>query len=201
MVVINAADILRPRCQLQLTKFGDFSVGLWCICGRSQWQIKVPSIRILGAWPIPTELLMYSNWHKIHIALYPGPAFFNIIFFYLEICNMKCWSKCQVERKETLWSRLLRISLSCWLSTWQVSKMSFSFDQSQPQRYLIHPIIWLVEPLKYIPQSETTVKSWWHENKDPNGLDQKLSFLGSQRFVPIQKIKEAVRVKKFAKKE
>ena len=55
--------------------------------------------------------------------------------------------------------------------------------------------------IKNIFQSETTVKSWWHESEDPNGLDQRLSFLGSQRFVRIKKIKEAVRVAKFAKKE
>ena len=43
-----------------------------------------------------------------------------------------------------------------------------------------------------------------HESEILNGLEQRLSFLGSQRFVPIKKnnkIKEAVRVAKFAKKE
>ena len=57
--------------------------------------------------------------------------------------------------------------------------------------------------IKNMLQSETTVKSWWHESEDPNSLDQRLSFLGSQRSVPIKKkeIKEAVRVAKFAKKE
>ena len=73
---------------------------------------------------------------------------FNIIFCYLEICDAKHWSKRRAERKESRWSRSLRIWLSCWLSTWQLSKMSFSFDQSHSQRYLIHPIIWLVEQLK-----------------------------------------------------
>ena len=55
--------------------------------------------------------------------------------------------------------------------------------------------------IKNILQSETTVKSWWHESEVPNGLDQRLSFLGSQRFVPIKTIKEEVRVTKFANKE
>ena len=41
--------------------------------------------------------------------------------------------------------------------------------------------------IKNILQSETTVKSWWHESEVPNGLDQRLSFLGSQRFVPVKK--------------
>ena len=36
--------------------------------------------------------------------------------------------------------------------------------------------------IKNILQSETTVKSWWHENEDPNGLDQRLSFLSARRF-------------------
>ena len=40
--------------------------------------------------------------------------------------------------------------------------------------------------IKNILQSETMVKSWWHESGDPNGHDQRLSFLGSQRFVPIK---------------
>ena len=39
------------------------------------------------------------------------------------------------------------------------------------------------------------------ESEAPNGLDQRLSFLGSQRFVPTKKIKEAVCVAKFANKE
>ena len=43
--------------------------------------------------------------------------------------------------------------------------------------------------IKNILQSETTVKSWWHESEVPNGLDQRLSFLGSQRFVPVKKNK------------
>ena len=59
---------------------------------------------------------------------YPGPRGFLLYYlFYFEICDAKRWSK----RKESLWSRSLRISLSCWLSTWQLSKMSFSFNQSQ----------------------------------------------------------------------
>ena len=41
--------------------------------------------------------------------------------------------------------------------------------------------------IKNILQSETTVKSWWHESEDPNGLGQRLSFLWSQRLVPIKK--------------
>ena len=68
---------------------------------------------------------------------------FNIIFFTWKFAT---WSADQ--RKESLWSRSLRIPLSCWLGTWGLSKMSFSFDQSHPQRYLIHPIIWFVEQLK-----------------------------------------------------
>ena len=44
--------------------------------------------------------------------------------------------------------------------------------------------------IKIILQSETTVKSSWHESEDPNGLDQRLSSLGSQRFVPIKKVKK-----------
>ena len=39
--------------------------------------------------------------------------------------------------------------------------------------------------IKNILQSETMVKSWWHESK---GLDQRFSSLCSQRFVPIKKI-------------
>ena len=82
--------------------------------------------------------------------LYPGPRSFLLILSFLiwkfEMRNADRSAK----RKESLWSRSLTISLSCrWLySTWQLSKMSFSFDQSHPQRYLIHPIIWLVEQLK-----------------------------------------------------
>ena len=85
-------------------------------------------------------------------SLYPGPRNFILIlcFFYLEIRDTKRWSKLRPERKESLWSRSLRISLSCWLSTWQLSKMSFSFDQSHPQRYLIHPIIWHRRAIKNI---------------------------------------------------
>ena len=78
---------------------------------------------------------------------------FNIIFFYLEICDAKPWSKRRAERKESLCSRSLTISLSFCLSTWELSKMSFSFDQSHPQRNLIHLIIWLVEQLK-IPSNQ-----------------------------------------------
>ena len=37
--------------------------------------------------------------------------------------------------------------------------------------------------------------------EDPNGLDQRLSFLGSRLVVPKKTITEAVRVAKFAKKE
>ena len=55
--------------------------------------------------------------------------------------------------------------------------------------------------IKNILQSETTVKSWWYESEDPKDFDQRLSFLGSQRFMRIKKIKEAIRVAKFAKKE
>ena len=55
--------------------------------------------------------------------------------------------------------------------------------------------------IKNVLQSESTVKSWWHESEIPNGRDQRLSFLGSQRFVPIKKNKEAIRVAKFANKE
>ena len=44
--------------------------------------------------------------------------------------------------------------------------------------------------VKNILQTETTVKS-----EDPNGLDQRLAFLFSQR------LKEAVRIAKFSKKE
>ena len=56
--------------------------------------------------------------------------------------------------------------------------------------------------IKNILQSETTVKSWWHESEIPNGLDQRLSFRGSQRLPTTKKkIKEAVRVAKFANKE
>ena len=41
--------------------------------------------------------------------------------------------------------------------------------------------------IKNVLQSETTVKSWWHESEVPNGCDQRLSFLGSRRFVSIKK--------------
>ena len=110
--------------------------------------------------------------------MYPGPIGFLLIlsFFYLEICDAKHCSRRRAERNENLSSRSLRISLSCWLSTWQLLKTSFSFDQSHPQRYLVHPIIWLIEQLKNVLQSESTVKSWWHESEVPNGRDQRLSF-------------------------
>ena len=49
--------------------------------------------------------------------------------------------------------------------------------------------------IKYILQSETRVKSWWHESKDPNGLDQRLSFLGSQHFVPKKRKRSGSRRK------
>ena len=90
-------------------------------------------------------------------------------------------------RKESLWSRSLRISLSCWLSTWQLSKMSFSFDQSHPQGYLIHPIIWLVEQLKISSNQKRQSKADGMKEY-PNGRDQRLSFLSArhsnQHFVP-----------------
>ena len=53
-----------------------------------------------------------------------------------------------------------------------------------PSNHITHRAI------KNILQSEAMVKSWWHESEDPNGLDQRLSFLGSQRFVPIKKYKK-----------
>ena len=53
-----------------------------------------------------------------------------------------------------------------------------------PSNHMTHRAI------KNVLQSETTVKSWWHESEVPNGRDQRLSFLGSQRFVPIKKYKK-----------
>ena len=70
----------------------------------------------------------------LQVITHPGPRGFLLIlsfFIYLEICDAKRWSKRRAEGKESPWSRSSRISLSCWLSAWQLSKMSFSFDQSQ----------------------------------------------------------------------
>ena len=58
-------------------------------------------------------------------------AFFYTIFFICKFATRSADRSTEPERKESLWSRSLRISLSCWLSTWQLSKMSFSFNQSQ----------------------------------------------------------------------
>ena len=64
---------------------------------------------------------------------YPGPRGFLLIlsFFIWKFATRSADRSTEPEEKESLWSRLLRISLSCWLSTWQLSKMSFTFDQSQ----------------------------------------------------------------------
>ena len=107
-------------------------------------------------------------------------SFNFIFFFYLEIYDAKRWSKRRAERKESLWLTSLRISLSCWLSTWQLSKTSFSFDQSHPQRYLIHPIIWLVEQFKiYSPTRKDGQKlmawKWGSQWSWPDAFFSRLS--------------------------
>ena len=50
-----------------------------------------------------------------------------------------------------------------------------------PSNHMTHRAI------KNVLQSESTVKSWWHESEVPSGRDQRLSFFGSQCFVPIKK--------------
>ena len=76
---------------------------------------------------------------------------FNIYLFLFGNLWFEALIEAPSREKRSLWSRSLRISLSCWPSTWQLSKMSFSFDQPHPQRYLIHLIILLVEQLKRLP--------------------------------------------------
>ena len=117
---------------------------------------------------------------------------------------MKRWSKRRAERKKSLcpdrWE-----SHSCWLSTWQLSKMSFSFDQSHPQRYLIHPIIWRVEQLKISSNQKRRSKADGMKVTIPTVLTRGLLFLPSERSPSVlrvdKKIKQAVRIAKFAKKE
>ena len=130
---------------------------------------------------------------------------FNIIFFYLEICDAKCWSKCWAERKESLWSRSLSISLSCCLSTWQLSKMSFSFDQSHPQRYLVHPVMWLVKQLKIFSNQKWRSKAdgwkWGSQRSWPEAFfsrllalraDKKNKRSGSRRKICQERLKESL---------
>ena len=114
-----------------------------------EWLKTVSAVLWAITWLCYHSCELMPSWSLLY---YPSPKGF-LLFFQGKFCNenrllffigMKHWEL----RKESLWSRSLRISLSCWLSTWQLSKMSFSFDQSHPQRYLIHPIIWLVEQFK-----------------------------------------------------
>ena len=122
--------------------------------------------------------------------------------FYLEICDAKRWSKRRAERKASLWSRSLRISLSCWLSTWQLSEMPFSFGQSHPRKYLIHPIIWLEEQLKYPPIRNDGLKlawKWGSQRSWPEAFFFRLSALrankkrsGSRHKISQERIKESL---------
>ena len=89
-------------------------------------------------WRLHIKCIVHQC-HRVVYILVPE-AFFQYYLFL--VGNLRRQALIELR------SRSLRISLSCWLSTWQLSKMSFSFDQSHPQRYLIHPIIWLVEQLK-----------------------------------------------------
>ena len=86
-------------------------------------------------------------------------------------------------RKESHWSRsFMRISLWCWLSTWQLSKMLFSFEQSHPQIYLIHPIIWLVEQLKMSSNQKRRSKADGMKVSIPTVLTRGFLFLSARCF-------------------
>ena len=144
-----------------------------------------------------------AHWHlKIPIKWYGS-------IYFVSLVEKKCSSICpekatensiQMVNAQRLWSWSLRISLSCWLSTWQLSKMSFSFDQSHSQRYLIHTIIWLVEQLKYPPIRNDGQKlmawKWGSQRSRPYAFFSRLSALRANK-----KMKEAVYVAKLAKKE
>ena len=130
-------------------------------------------------------------WLSFAVTLVPTLSF-NITFSYLEIYDAKRWSKLRADRKESLWSRSLRIPLSCSLSTWQLSKMSFSFNQSHLQRYLIHPIIWLIEQLKISSNQKLQSKADGMKVRIPTVLTRGFLFWtlsascqGSSQFVVV----------------
>ena len=114
-----------------------------------------------------------AHWHlKIPIKWYGS-------IYFVSLVEKKCSSICpekatensiQMVNAQRLWSWSLRISLSCWLFFWPITFPKIFNPSSHMTRRAI----------KIILQSETTVKSSWHESEDPNGLDQRLSFLGSQ---------------------
>ena len=118
---------------------------------------------------------------------YPCPRGFLLIllFFYLEICD-----EARYEPREKKASRQDR-----WESHFHAGS---ALDSCQRCHFLLtnynprdisYPFNHMTRrAIKNILQLATTVKSWWHESEDPNGFDQRLSFLGSQCFVPIKNI-------------
>ena len=91
----------------------------------------------------------------------------------------------------SLWSRSLRISLSYWLSTWQLSKMSFSFDQKKKKKY---------PPIRNDGQKLMTWK-WGSQWSWPKAFSSRLSALrvnkknkqsGLRHKICQQRIKESL---------
>ena len=58
-----------------------------------------------------------SSKHSTKCSTLVPEAFFYTIFFIWKFATRSADRSAEPERKESLWSRSLRISLSCWLST------------------------------------------------------------------------------------
>ena len=123
---------------------------------------------------------------------------FNIIFFYLEICDAKRRWKRRAERKESFWSRWLRISLSCCSALDSCQRCHFLLTNHIPNPY---PIIWLVEQLKVSSNQRRRSEADGMKVRIPTVLFRGFFSWLSALLANKKKIKEAVRVAKFAKKE
>ena len=110
---------------------------------------------------------------------------FNIIFFYYfgNLWHRELIKKALVKIIENLTFMLaqhltaVKDVIFFWpITSWEILNLSNHMTR---------------RAIKNILQSETMVKSWWYESEDPNGLDQRLSFLRSRRCVPIKKHRHA----------
>ena len=99
----------------------------------SSWRSRRYSIFSSAALAIRALLCLRLYFPCTSLDPYPGPRGFLLIlsFFILKFATRSADWSAESGEKESLWSRPLRISLSCWFSTRQLSKMSFSLDQSQ----------------------------------------------------------------------
>ena len=102
--------IVSAVCYCQEQNVASF-VGVSLIDGKSRHNI-VQGFCVIPNGSTATLNVMTQQTHTL-----VPEAFFYTIFFVRKFATRSADGSAEPERKENLWSRALRISFSCWLST------------------------------------------------------------------------------------